>query len=170
MKKKPSRFFRWLRNGNDCEKCPCAWEERGMDDWDAGCYMGVDWCDSICRWPLIVRWYMARRANYLMDHEYDDLLEWYEIDEKMYDLAKEAVVRGVKPGVLCWTSLDADGKLIYHEYDQDMKLNDIVCSVWLAIREELGKEQPSTLRAEWSCLIKKTWKRICYNIHVILTF
>ena len=43
----------------------------------------------------------------------------------MYDIAKEAIALGVKPGVLCWRSLGADRKPEYHEYDQDILVDSV---------------------------------------------
>ena len=174
--KRSTRFLdkarKWIAEGNDCEHCPCSWESRCEDDWDAGCYMGVDWCDSICRWPLFVRRYMARKANYYLDHEYDGIEEWLEREDKMHGIIAKAIQKELGfEGVICWRDCFPgvqEEKL--HEYDQEEKANRIAWTVWSDVQHELVKEKPLNLRGEWAALVKKTGTHIIRRIHEILTF
>lgn len=156
---------RWIKEGNDCEKCPCAWEEWGPEDCDAGCYAGRELFDETCRMPLLVRKYLYRRAMFFFDHEYDGLEEYIEEREQLQQAAEKAFYESHANISLCWKDLRGALK----EYNQDAVRHDICYDIICAIEKAKEEKAPRTISEEWRVLLKKTAGRAAFKIRSILT-
>lgn len=90
---KCKNFFRhYIKGEYHCDTCPFCWEERGIEDADAGCYIFGDLRDT-CRllppFRFLIGWPKRKRAIYYADHEYDDFGDWYEEKLRKEDKLKE---------------------------------------------------------------------------------
>lgn len=160
---------KWLKDGNDCEKCPCAWEEWGPEDYDGGCYAGRDLFEGTCRLPRLVRRYIARRAEFHKDHEYDGFGEWYEEDSRLQRAAEKALYKR-DPGIIfCWEAKSQDGNSVLMRYDQETVKREICYDIRTAVEDAKAEKAPRTLAGEWKALLKKTVDRTIFKIRSFLT-
>lgn len=160
------RAAKWLKEGNDCEKCPCAWEDWGPEDCDAGCYAGRELFDETCRMPLPVRKYLYRRAMFFFDHEYDGFEEYVEEQERLQAAAEKAFYEGQADLILCWKGF---GGTELKEYNQDAVRHDICHRIICAVEKAEAEKAPRTLNQEWKALLKKTAGRAAFKVRSILT-
>ena len=168
--KEKSSFAEWVREGNDCYKCPCLWEDVGFEDSDCGCFAGRDYFEETCRLPLIVRKYLKRRAEFFLDHEYDGIGEWYEEDQRIHEAAKKAVYESYRDHlVFCWKIKNDDETYSFAEYNQEAILDSMCYDIRRAVESELRKGKPHNLKEEWAAIIKKTAKDGIFKIRSILT-
>lgn len=156
----------WLKEGNDCEKCPCAWEEWGPEDCDCGCYAGRDLFEGTCRLPRLVRWYIACRAEFYKDHEYDGFGEWYEEDSRLQRAAEKAIEPDI---IFCWEAKRPEGGSVLMRYDQEIIRREICDSIRTAVEDARREKEPHTLSEEWKALLKKTADRAIFKIRSFLT-
>lgn len=159
----------WLKDGNNCEKCPCAWEEWGPEDCDGGCYAGRDLFEGTCRLPYLVRWYIARRANFCKDHQYDGIGEWYEEQERKQRIVEEAIYKRDQNLTLCWEYKTEAGKTEYRPFDQKMVIQEICYDIVGAMDDYRRGQEPRTLYNKWSALVRETFKRAVFKIRYLLT-
>jgi len=98
-------LFRWLREGNNCDKCPALWGEQwdydGGTEYDAGCYLGREWGDIRCRLPRFIRLLAKRRGRYLQAHEYDNFEDFWKEKEAAEKVFEDAIKKLISPAVLC---------------------------------------------------------------------
>ena len=159
-----------IKEGNDCYKCPCLWEDVGFEDSDCGCYAGRDYFEEICWLPLIVRKYLARRAKFFADHEYDGIEEWCDKEDRTQRAARQAVYYGNRHSmVFCWRYKKEDGSFDLAEYNQQSVLNSMCYDIRRAVEDELRKGKPQNLKEEWIALVKKTAKDGIFKVRSILT-
>ena len=125
MKKKKSVFYRiwhWYIKGEyHCDKCPYCWAERTSyeyDEWDAGCYIKGDLCDT-CRLIPPFRWIVGtlrkKKAEYYRNHEYDDFPEWHEQEIAKEEKIIELLNNFIGESDICWK--DNEGK--YYPLDKN---------------------------------------------------
>lgn len=149
------RFWKYYIKGEyHCDTCPFSWEERGLEDADAGCYIKgeiQDTCRLLPPFRFLLGWGRRKKALYYLNHQYDDMDEWYceqcrkdqavmEILEPyLGDLATIQNPEFMKPGE------KSPSPLIY---DIRHKLEDALIPV---------KYVP--LKIRWKELIKDTWNR-----------
>lgn len=79
-------FIDWYIKGYyHCDHCPYSWEERGLEDGDAGCYIKGEICDT-CRliqpFKGIIGRMRKNRYEYWESKRYEGYGEWYEEEEK----------------------------------------------------------------------------------------
>ncbi|MBQ6053006.1 MAG: hypothetical protein IJL30_06975 [Clostridia bacterium] len=149
------RFWKYYIKGEyHCDTCPFGWEERGLEDADAGCYIKgeiQDTCRLLPPFRFLIGWGRRKKALYYLNHQYDDMDEWYceqyrkdqavmEILEPyLGDLATIQNPEFMKPGE------KSPSPLIY---DIRHKLEDALIPV---------KYVP--LKIRWKELTKDTWNR-----------
>lgn len=163
------RIIKWISGGNDCEKCPCAWEEWGPEDCDGGCYAGRDLFEGRCRIPILARWYIARRAMFQKDHEYDGFGKWYEDQLRKQDAVKGALFKRDRNLVLCWEYKDESGVTVYRPYDQEAVINEISYDIVGALDDDRMAHEPQRLGAKWKAIAKETIKSAVFSIRKVLT-
>lgn len=104
------RIWHWYIKGEyHCDKCPYSWEEQTSyedNEWDAGCFIKGDICDT-CRLLPPFRWVVGtlrkKKAEYYRNHQYDGMGEWYEAEEAKREKLVELVNRHIVSGCeLCW--------------------------------------------------------------------
>lgn len=90
-------FYKWYIKGEyHCEYCPFSWEERGLEDADAGCYFFNDLRDTCRLLPpirFLVGWARRKRAIYYQNHEYDDFGDWYDKERQKEEAMKTLLVK-----------------------------------------------------------------------------
>ena len=160
---------RLLKEGNDCEKCPCAWEEWGAEDYDGGCYAGRDLFEGTCRLPRFVRWYLARKAEFAKEHEYDGIEEWNEEDDRLQRVAEKALYKRCPGVIFCWEAKTLDCGNVLMRYDQEAIKHEICYDIRNAVEDAKREKAPHTLSGEWKALLKKTVDRAIFKIRSTLT-
>lgn len=150
MIKKIKRIKDWLRNGNDCEHCPCGWEEHGYDDVDAGCHIRDDCWDDGCRLPMWLRKLRLRRWKYYDAHQYDGIAEWYENQQKAEEIIRDVLKDTLSGRVVCWKG---DGELV--EVDTESVLFELAWRGREAYDAFMYKPRKS-IPTRWAELIKET--------------
>lgn len=145
----------WIREGNDCSRCPACWEdimdnENGRE-YDCGCFInGSKFDEKPCRIPFLLRFILCRRRKYLNNHHYDGIYEWYQKGEEGENIIETALTKEMD-GFICWK--DGDGTL--HEYNQEMKIGDITWRVKSEYDDFLIEPRKS-LWQKWKLLIAET--------------
>ena len=164
-----SRIRKWIDEGNDCEKCPCFWQDKGWEDSDQGCYARGDaFLTSLCYMPWVVRWYLGRRANFAKGHQFDGAVEYAEEVEHIDGVIADRIREELGLRVICYVT-EWDGVKTYHEMDQDTAVGSIATNVRFAIDEDWFSRHPNTLRHKWAELLKETWKRFAFSARYLLT-
>lgn len=99
-------FYKVIREPK-CDGCPCAWEEWSYEgDGDCGCVLhkNNDMPESgfLCHLPNPVKRFLRKRIDAHIDklhaHDYDDIIEWFEKDQKK-DSAMLELLRAKFPDV-----------------------------------------------------------------------
>ena len=157
MCNKLKRFWNYYVKGNyHCDTCPYCWEERGYEDADAGCYIYGDLRDS-CRllppFRFLIGWGRRKKAQYLMNHEYDGYVEFIEEREKQESYVEKAMKE--------W--LDHNGYVIALNTNDDTRLDvdkfsDIYC-LSDSMRDIFSPVKYEPLKKRWGKLLKDTWQR-----------
>ena len=82
----------------DCEYCPLSWEERGLEDADAGCYWYGDLYDGsqfMCRMPNFIKRFIAniriRKNEKEIAKQYDGITEWYAEEQRKDRAFRQAI-------------------------------------------------------------------------------
>ena len=145
------RLIKWFKEGNDCGKCNCGWEERGWEDWDAGCYVNPSFDEKPCRKPLFWRRLLLRRAMYFRNHEHDGILEYYEESDRQDKKCRKALENMLGGAVICWK--EDDGTL------RECNTDGILTRGSWDIREALKPEwkKPPTIMQRWKTLLYDTF-------------
>ena len=163
LTKRIKQAFRWYIQGHyHCDQCPYSWEERNYmeGDADAGCYIKGDICDS-CRllppFRFLLGWPRKKKALYCEAHAYDDMVLWYEHQQKCEHAMREAMEKVLQGYELCWR--DDAGKLL-----PACKQEVLDCApIWQATQDYEGICHPicsPTLSQEWRQLVRKTWNKL----------
>lgn len=138
-------FYRYyIRGDYHCDSCPFSWEERGLEDADAGCYIKGDLMDT-CRLlpPLrfLIGWGKRKKAIYCREHEYDDFGEWYEEKLRKEQEMGELLER-------YFPSRDVSAAIRDGFSD---KAEDIYAPVKYV---PVGKRWKSLIRETWNCVLE----------------
>ncbi|MBQ7067037.1 MAG: hypothetical protein IJN92_09495 [Lachnospiraceae bacterium] len=97
----------------DCEQCPLAWEERGYDDWDAGCHFYDDLYENkfVCFLPRFIKKLLLKRQLKLMDKQYEGMDEWFREEERKDNALRQALREVLfEDSVICYKN--EEGKLL----------------------------------------------------------
>jgi hypothetical protein len=115
--KRLKKIIRWMKNGNNCDRCPALWVDQGLEDCDCGCYIkGEDYDEAVCRLPYLIRALLCRRNKYLAAHEWDGYGEFHKEYEAINNVVCEKVRGELNDVVLCRSS-DATKE---HELPKDV--------------------------------------------------
>lgn len=156
---KCKRFWKYYIKGDyHCDTCPFCWGGEylpGCDDYDdAGCYIKGelrDTCRLLPPFRFLLGWGRRKKALYYLNHQYDDMDEWY-CEEYRKD---RAVMEILEPYL---------GDLATIQNPEFMEQGEkSPSSLIYGIRHELEdalipvKYVP--LKTRWKELIKETWNR-----------
>lgn len=169
IKEKVRRFYRWYILGYfHCDHCPYSWESRNYfdGDADAGCCIYGDIRDT-CRLLPPFRWLLGKPRqmlqNKLRDHEYDDMPEWCEQQEREDKALRDAIQEAMVCYEFCCRDWE-NGSLIPACRQEVFDSLD----VWEIRRKLDAVAHPAkpvpTLKEEWKGLIRKTWQRFIYRL------
>lgn len=128
----------------DCENCILGWENRGLEDCDAGCYYYPDlwWNGLICYMPNFIKKILLNRRIKQEEKSWEGYAEFCQEQERKADAMREAIEEVLlKDGnMLCYTGLD--GKI--YPYNQEMYLYnhtwDVVSKYEELLKESEGKK------------------------------
>ena len=161
------RFWNYYILGRyRCDSCPYCWSERTSyeyDEWDAGCYIKEDICDT-CRLLPPFRWIIGypkkRKAQYYEIHQYDDFAEWAEWDLEKTEKLKELIHdKMLKDYVVC--AKDDEGN--YFELNTDVESFHSIyyeCSNIVSEFEKFVKYHDSkNSRGPWKTAFKYSWDK-----------
>lgn len=161
---KISKFIDYYIKGKyHCDKCPCCWGggyNAGCDDYDdCGCYIKGDIQDT-CRllppFRFLLGYFKKKKSKYYFNHQYDDLIEFYEQDEKKQGEFSNLLSKFLKGYELCWK--DQNGT--YNPINTEMH----IAQEWRHIRSDYDdfahpiKHIP--LKTQWENSVKNTFKHI----------
>ncbi len=169
--KRIKTLWNWyVRGYYHCDHCPYCWEERGMEDSDAGCYIYGDIRDT-CRLPFPIRGIVGsikrNRACFYTDRFADEEAQYYTDRHTRLVKMTELIDDFLPKYLECRKNALNDG-------DDNTSIDD-VCPEWCfsyieTIVYEYEKEchpetnrVPCPLRIEWKRLLSKTWKEIIVN-------
>ena len=133
----------YIKGDYHCDTCPFFWEERGLEDADAGCYIKgeiQDTCRLLPPLRFLIGWGRKKKALYYCWHEYDGFEKWLEDEER-----KDKAVMDILNTYLGDSGEKSPSYLIS---DIRYKLEDALIPV---------KYVP--LKIRWKELIKDTWNR-----------
>lgn len=161
------RFWNYYILGRyHCDSCPYCWSERTSyeyDEWDTGCYIKEDICDT-CRLLPPFRWIIGypkrRKARYYEIHQYDDFAEWAEWDHEKTEKLKELIHdKMLKDYVVC--AKDDGGN--YFELNTDVESYHSIyyeCSNIVSEFEKFVKYHDSkNSRGPWKTAFKYSWDK-----------
>lgn len=158
------RFWHWYILGEyHCDKCPYGWEEKTSyeyDEWEAGCYIKGDICDT-CRLLPPFRWIVGslrkRKLEYQYAHQYDDFAEYVEEIERKETKFKKLLDDFLCGYELCWK--DDEGKLnpINKEWYIKQEAWRIRYGYEDCLNEEEAKRNP--YQNPWKKAILWSWNR-----------
>lgn len=143
----------WLKNGNDCSKCECCWEDWGAyhEDCDCGCHIkGYEYDTTRCYLIAPLRRLLMRRVRYFQNHEYDGYLQFTERQNTEREKCREAIAGMLNGCVICWKS--ADGTL--HECNTEMIIIQESWTVQEALKPEY--QPPLKITQRWKSLLHDT--------------
>lgn len=158
------RIWHWYVKGEyHCDKCPYSWEERTSyeyDEWDAGCFVKGDICDT-CRLLPPFRWVIGslrkKRAGYYFNHQYDGIEEHHEQWELSNEKIQELLANFLKGYDLCWK----DSKEEYHPINKEGYIRyegyRVRCDYEDFLREQEEKYNP--YQNPWKKAILWSWNR-----------
>ena len=144
----------YIKGDYHCDTCPFGWEERGLEDADAGCYIKgelQDTCRLLPPFRFLIGWGRRKKTLYYIAHEYDDCDKWYCEEERK----NRAVMEILKPYLGDLATIQnpefiksGEESSSYLIYEIRNKLEDALIPV---------KYVP--LKIRWKELIKDTWNR-----------
>ncbi len=176
MKKWIKMKFEWLNTRWNwyvlgyyhCDKCPYSWEERGYEDYDCGCYIKGDICDTcrlIPQFRAIIGWPKKRYAQYWEGHMYDGMGDWYEQSIKQEESFADCIKILLKGMELY--ERDSEGNLVPICKEN---LTEVFSfgygQFYEAFRYYEDHAHPPKvvpLKKQWKDLIKLTWKQMVYD-------
>lgn len=149
MKEEIKNFVAWYIKGNyHCDRCPYCWEERGLEDANAGCYIKGELCDTCRLFPpfkSVIGRLKKNRVNYWENRRYDGVEEWYSEQWE-----KKQKLRQILEAFL--SRYDESGSTDVHDF-VDSEMYDVM--------EELTKLAPPTpmkltIKQKWNELFRET--------------
>lgn len=100
IKEKFRNFVKWYIKGYyHCDKCPYSWEERGLEDVDAGCYIKGDICDT-CRllppFKNLIGHFKKNKYMYWENRRYDGCEEWFDEECRKQEIFNDILLEILK--------------------------------------------------------------------------
>ena len=126
-----------------CDECPLGWEERGMEDCDAGCLLYGDLYEGSagCYLPLpvknLIAGFIRRRNDRQMEKAYEGMGEWFARSEAL-DQAMLQAIREQFP------DMDPD---LEQAFSLRVRYEDICEEKGLTEREDRHGKKPKRGRA-----------------------
>lgn len=130
----------YIKGYYHCDTCPFCWEERGLEDADAGCYIKgelQDTCRLLPPFRFLIGWGRRKKALYYINHEYDDIERWYCEEE-----CKDQAVMEILESCL-------GEKLPSY----------LICDIRCKLEDALIPVKCVPLKIRWKEIIKDTWNR-----------
>ena len=137
----------------DCEYCPLSWEERGLEDGDAGCFWYGDLYGSrfMCHMPNFIKWFIAniriRKNEKELSKQYEGIGEWYEEVERKNCAMQQALNEKLlenRWGEKLYLCTESDGKL--YKYNDGVISDEEAGFVRWRYEELLENSQESIVR------------------------
>lgn len=146
-------LIKWIKEGNNCEKCKCLWES--CDYWgecDCGCIIknSLDWDEKPCRLPKVIRYLRLRKQNYYEKHSYDNYGIYIEEQEQRDEKCKKALKEMLSIYSLCIKNKDGT----FRECDKENIIEQDAWKIRCACEPEHKKEK--TLSKQWKEILKAT--------------
>ena len=106
----------------DCENCILAWENRGLEDCDSGCYYYPDlfWDGLMCYMPNFIKKILLNRRMRQMEKSWEGYAEFCQEQDRKSDAMRKAIESVfLKDGnMICY--IGWDDKI--YPYDQEAYL------------------------------------------------
>jgi len=160
---KCKRFWKYYIKGEyHCDTCPFSWEERGMEDADAGCYIRGELWDT-CRLlpPLrfLVGWGRRKKTLYYKYHEYDGFAEFVEELDRQDREVEKALYNYLN--IYGYGIVHASqGKAVFQNDDHEtLKEYSGIYRLASDLRDVFAPVKYEPLKSRWKELIKETWNR-----------
>ena len=158
------RFWHWYIKGEyHCDKCPYGWEEKTSyeyDEWEVGCYIKGDICDT-CRLFPPYRWIVGslrkKKLHYQYAHQYDDFPDFVEEMERKEEKFNKLVDKFLHGYELCWKDNDGELHPINKEEHIKAEAYRIRYDYEDYLREENEKKNP--YQNPWKKAILWTWHK-----------
>lgn len=128
----------------DCENCILGWEERGLEDCDAGCHYYPDlfWNGLMCYMPYFIKKILLNRRIRQMEKSWEGYAEFCQEQDRKADSMREAIEEVLlKDGnMLCYTG--CDDKI--YPYNQEVYLFNNAWEIVSKYEKLLEKKESET--------------------------
>lgn len=158
------RIWHWYIKGEyHCDQCPYSWEEKTSyeyDEWEAGCYIKGDICDT-CRLLPPFRWVIGslnlKKAEYYFNHQYDDFSEWAAKQEGKEEKFNELLNDFFRGYELCWKGENGE----YHPINTALHIQHEAHRIRYGYEEYLRKqeEKENPYQNPWKKAILWSWDK-----------